>query len=201
MGSAQPFVSTLNALNDSIVANAAIVPAGTSGGVSSFVTDATHLIIDSNGWFAPACSYSLNATNFFLNNGSGSSPNSIRVTTTGERCAWKARSNLTWVEITSGPTGIDNGPVGFQFEANRQAFQRSGTLSIAGQVVSMTQMAADCSFGINPASATIGPAGGNGSFQVSTDCEWSVSPSNDWIRITSPVNAPLLVGNSPLAIR
>jgi hypothetical protein len=52
-GAAQPFVSTLNAFGDPIVANAAIVPAGTAGGVSSFVTDQTHLILDTNGYFAP----------------------------------------------------------------------------------------------------------------------------------------------------
>ena len=52
-GSAQPFVSTLNAIDDSVVANAAIVPAGTAGAVSSFVTNQTHLILDTNGYFAP----------------------------------------------------------------------------------------------------------------------------------------------------
>ena len=49
----QPFVSTLNALDDQIVANAAIVPAGLLGGVSAFVTNGTHLIVDTNGYFAP----------------------------------------------------------------------------------------------------------------------------------------------------
>jgi hypothetical protein len=52
-GTAQPLVSTLNALDDSIVANAAIVPAGTGGAVASFVTNQTHLILDTNGYFAP----------------------------------------------------------------------------------------------------------------------------------------------------
>ncbi len=52
-GTAQPFVSTLNAPDDPIVANAAIVPAGTGGGVSSYVTNQTHLILDTNGYFAP----------------------------------------------------------------------------------------------------------------------------------------------------
>lgn len=51
--SAQPPVSTLNAPDDPIVANAAIVPAGPAGSVSSFVTNATHLILDTNGYFAP----------------------------------------------------------------------------------------------------------------------------------------------------
>ena len=50
-GQAQPVVSTLNDQQGQIVANAAIVPAGTSGGISVFVSDATNLIIDVNGYF------------------------------------------------------------------------------------------------------------------------------------------------------
>jgi len=52
-GLAQPLVSTLNALDGQITANALIVPSGTGGAVSAFVTDTTHLIFDINGFFAP----------------------------------------------------------------------------------------------------------------------------------------------------
>ena len=53
-GQTQPLVSTLNAIGDPIVANAAIVPAGgASGSIATFVTDQTHLILDTNGYFAP----------------------------------------------------------------------------------------------------------------------------------------------------
>ncbi len=52
-GAGQPFVSTLNSFDGSVVANAAIVPAGTGGAVSVFVTNQTHLILDINGYFAP----------------------------------------------------------------------------------------------------------------------------------------------------
>ncbi len=52
-GSAQPGVSTLNSFDGSVVANAAIVPAGTGGAVSIFVTNPTHVILDINGYFAP----------------------------------------------------------------------------------------------------------------------------------------------------
>ena len=51
-GQPQPLVSTLNALDDRIVANAAIVPAGPSGVVSSYVTSKTHFILDTNAYFA-----------------------------------------------------------------------------------------------------------------------------------------------------
>lgn len=51
-GSAQPYVSTLNAPTGTVVANAAIVPAGASGAINVFTTDPTDVIIDVNGYFA-----------------------------------------------------------------------------------------------------------------------------------------------------
>jgi len=53
-GQTQPVVSTLNSPEGKVVANAALVPAGTSGAVSVFVTNLTDLILDINGYFAPA---------------------------------------------------------------------------------------------------------------------------------------------------
>jgi len=52
-GQTQPLVSTLNSWDGSVVANAAIVPAGTGGAVSVFVTNRTHVVLDINGYFAP----------------------------------------------------------------------------------------------------------------------------------------------------
>ena len=47
-------VSTLNNLTGTIVANAAIVPAGTGGEIAAFANNDTDLVIDINGYFAPA---------------------------------------------------------------------------------------------------------------------------------------------------
>lgn len=52
-GQNQPFVSTLNSFQGAVVANAAIVPAGSNGTISVFVTDRTDVILDVNGYFAP----------------------------------------------------------------------------------------------------------------------------------------------------
>ena len=53
-GQGQPIVSTLNSSDGRVKANAAIVPAGTpSGAVSVYVTNATHVILDIDGYFAP----------------------------------------------------------------------------------------------------------------------------------------------------
>lgn len=52
-GQPQPLVASLNAVTGTTTANAVIVPAGTSGDVNIFATDATGLVIDTNGYFAP----------------------------------------------------------------------------------------------------------------------------------------------------
>ena len=52
-GQTQPLVSTLNANTGVVTANSAIVPAGTSGDISVFVTNDAALVIDVNGYFAP----------------------------------------------------------------------------------------------------------------------------------------------------
>jgi hypothetical protein len=55
-GQTQPHVSTLNSADGRIKANAAIVPAGAGGAVSVYVTDATNVILDIDGYFVPAAS-------------------------------------------------------------------------------------------------------------------------------------------------
>jgi len=63
VGQTMPVVSTLNDSSGAVVANAAIVPAGTNGAVDVFVPNATDLIIDTNGYFAPPGS--TGALNFY----------------------------------------------------------------------------------------------------------------------------------------
>ena len=53
-GETRPLVSTLNDIPGQIIANAAIVPAGTGGDIAVYPTNDTDLVIDINGYFAPA---------------------------------------------------------------------------------------------------------------------------------------------------
>jgi hypothetical protein len=56
-GQSQPVVSTLNSASGKILANAAIVPAGTNGAINVYTltqgNSSTDVIIDVNGYFAP----------------------------------------------------------------------------------------------------------------------------------------------------
>jgi hypothetical protein len=53
-GAPQPVVSTLNSNTGAVTANAAIVPAGNGGAISTYVTQETDLVIDVTGYFGPA---------------------------------------------------------------------------------------------------------------------------------------------------
>jgi hypothetical protein len=53
-GQPQPLVATLNSIDGRVKSNAATVPAGLNGAVSVYVTDATDVILDINGYFVPA---------------------------------------------------------------------------------------------------------------------------------------------------
>jgi hypothetical protein len=52
-GHSRPVVSTLNDLTGTIVANAAIVPAGTGGDIAVYPSNDTDLVVDIDGYFAP----------------------------------------------------------------------------------------------------------------------------------------------------
>jgi hypothetical protein len=51
-GQTRPLVSTLNDIPGTIIANAAIVPAGSNGNISVYPSNDTDVIIDINGYFA-----------------------------------------------------------------------------------------------------------------------------------------------------
>ncbi len=53
-GKPQPNTSILNAPTGTVVANAALLPAGTSGNIATYASNDTDLLIDTNGYFAPS---------------------------------------------------------------------------------------------------------------------------------------------------
>ena len=59
--------------------------------------------------------------------------------TTATGCSWTATSNANWIGITSGNAGSGNGMVTYAIDPNLDAIARKGTLSVAGQTVSLAQ--------------------------------------------------------------
>jgi hypothetical protein len=70
----------------------------------------------------------------------GGGNGSIRVTAPAG-CAWTARSNADWITISPGASGNGAGTVNYSVGANTGTF-RTGTLTVAGQLVTIEQQPA-----------------------------------------------------------
>ena len=87
---------------------------------------------------APSCSFAISPGSQAL--GSGGYTGTIAVTAQSG-CSWTARSNVTWISITSGSSGSGSGSVRYSVSANSTAAARSGTLSVAGKTFIVNQSA------------------------------------------------------------
>jgi hypothetical protein len=106
--------------------------------------------------------------------------------TAGTGCAWSAVSNVSWITITTPSSGTGNGVVGIHVSANGGA-ARSGTVTIGGQTLTVTQQAVPCAYAIAPGGETVGSAGGAGSIAVTTgpSCGWTATSNNmEWLTVT-----------------
>jgi hypothetical protein len=111
------------------------------------------------------CSYSLQST-------TGSAPaqggsGTVGVVAAGA-CGWSSATNdPSWLTIlSSGSGGTAN--VTFSALANPGATPRSGSLTIADIVYTVTQAAASCSYTLTPSSTTVADGSGSGSFSFAS---------------------------------
>src|SRR5262249_54526126 len=84
------------------------------------------------------CSFEVSPTSaqFFATSGTGS----ITVTASAAGCPWSAASNAPWITITSGASGAGNGSVNYSVDSySVHNGNRSGTITVAGQTVTIDQ--------------------------------------------------------------
>ena len=84
----------------------------------------------------PVCSYAVQQTpqNFTYQGGNGG----FSVSASAPTCGWSAVSNVGWVAVTSGWQGSGNGSVTYTVAGNGSG-ARTGTISVAGKVVTIVQ--------------------------------------------------------------
>ena len=114
-GQSMPLASVLNAPTGTVVANAAIIPAGApNGGVSVYASDDTDLVIDINGYFAPSGAagalslYTLMPCRVLdTRNGAGAFSGDLVVNVSGTSCTASAQAAQAYVfngtVVPSGP--------------------------------------------------------------------------------------------------
>jgi Putative binding domain, N-terminal/Viral BACON domain len=119
-------------------------------------------------------------------------------------CSWTAASQAPWIHIASGASANASGPVAIAIDANSGS-ARSGTLTVAGQTVTINQAElpptpapppapptpVPCSYTINPAAYSAPAVGATGSVAVTTTatCAWTATSNAGWITFTSVPSA------------
>ena len=106
-------------------------------------------------------------------------------------CSWSAASNAGWIAIASGASGSGAGTVGLAVAANGGG-ARAGTVSVSGQVFTVTQAgAAACSYSLAPSSQNVPAGGGSGSFGLTAGegCAWTAAANADWITVAPSTGA------------
>jgi Putative binding domain, N-terminal len=133
--------------------------------------------------YAGECSFALSSTNFSATAAGGSS--NVQVTTAAT-CAWAAASPTSWITIVGSDTFTGPGSVNFTVAANGSSSPRTGTLTIAGQTVTVAQAGQPCSFTLSSSGQSIAAAGGTGSFNVTAGgaCGWTAVSSAGWLTVT-----------------
>ena len=119
--------------NGTVTYNVAANPDTSKRAATITVADQKHEIAQD----AAPCSYSLTPTSRSFYS-SSSSWQTVKVQA-GARCRWTATSDKSWVAITSGASGSDNGTVKYNVSANPNTSQRKATISVEGQTHIITQ--------------------------------------------------------------
>jgi len=100
-------------------------------------------------------------------------------------CAWTAASTASWISVLPPASGEGEGALRFSVAPNSAPQARTGAIAIGGQLFSVTQQGAACTYSLSVSSVSVPAAGGGGSVQVNTACSWTASSSDAWITVTS----------------
>jgi hypothetical protein len=134
------------------------------------------------------CSYSISPTNQSFGSNGGSSSFGV---TAGNGCSWTAQSNDGFITITSGGSGSGNGTVNYSVSSNSGSSQRTGTISVNGQVHTVTQSGTGgggCTYEISTTEMLVGPGQGSASYAMHapSGCSWTaVSDATSWLTTSS----------------
>jgi Domain of unknown function (DUF5666)/Putative binding domain, N-terminal len=137
---------------------------------------------------APSCTtFTLSSTSESVDASGGTI--SVNVTTPAS-CEWTAAGNVGWLSVVVGASGTGNGTVQFSVAPNTATSPRTGTLTIAGQVFTVTQAGTTptCTFTVAPTNVNAPAEGGSRSVTLTASdasCPWEARANAPWIEVAS----------------
>ncbi len=140
----------------------------------------------------PNCAFTL-STSSTINGYPDGGSFTIAVTASASGCNWTATSQALWIHVPGSAGGSGTGAVTFTVDAN-PGLARSGTLTVAGQIVVFNQSAGAstptpaCAYSLSIGSTVNGyPNGGTFPVAVTTtssECAWTAVSTATWIHVT-----------------
>jgi hypothetical protein len=105
-------------------------------------------------------------------------------------CSWTTRTNTSWISIINGQSGQADGTVAFRLSPNTGTLARSGSITVAGRIMTVRQAGTACDLSISRQALAVPDEGGASSVDVTASglgCGvWIAASDSSWIRITSP---------------
>ncbi|HKP92964.1 MAG TPA: BACON domain-containing carbohydrate-binding protein [Chthoniobacterales bacterium] len=131
------------------------------------------------------CTYTITPTEKYFGSGGGSV--NIDIATTNG-CPWTATTDSDWMTLGAG-NGSGSGPATITVwtNANETTATRIGHVTVAGQVLTITQDGIYCSYNISPTNRSFAADGGSAfvNMAAADACSWSATSNDNWITITS----------------
>jgi hypothetical protein len=109
--------------------------------------------------------------------------------TTQDVCPWTAASQVPWITIDR-TDGAGSANVAYVVDANDTTTERTGTIEIAGYVVTIVEqgnVAPACTYSIAPVTFTpcVNAMELSATLTTQTVCPWTASPNTSWITMLS----------------
>ncbi len=181
----------------------ATYPAGSPNSLMTYALGAAEAIHDpgpitrgmfaDEGWTTVACAYNVSPTSVSV--GSSGGTGSVAVSTQ-PGCTWTATSGVSWMTITAGASGTGSGTVTYSVAANTGR-PRTGTLTVAGQVVTVSQASPLPTLSASPTTLRFGAVNSGGTLTARTEAQevtlaqsgsgvvtWSAEPDVPWIQVS-----------------
>ena len=129
---------------------------------------------------APTCNYTISPSNMSYASSGGNGTLSVSVSS---GCPWSATSSGEWISIPPGASGNGNGTFSYSVSANTSISGRSGTITLAGQSLTISQSGIACTYTLSSPGTSVNASGASGSVTVTTPdgCSWNVSSDSSWL--------------------
>jgi hypothetical protein len=149
------------------------------------VTIAGHTVTVTQSAAATApCAYTVTPTTQNMPYGGGNATIDV-ANTQGTGCTWNATTNSSFLTIIEGANGSGSGKVTARASLNTGP-QRTGTVTVAGQTVSVIQATQSCPVSLSPGSSSVPAGGGVVRVSVSTSgaaCDWVAVSNSSFLTV------------------